>query len=244
MMMTGRRGCGGRGECRKRGPRATPPSDPTARTRSAAGVPELRTLGSNAGWRRAALPLPPPPHSGPAQSRTKTSRCQDRPARGVGGGRWAVLLGIEQVRAASPGGWETLLVRKERPAGKAAASHPPERAGRTHRPDDRQRLVSGHTPPPPPPPRSRRHTPPNPHSGSQGACSLPSPSPAGQSALLPGPRQGELPGPRPNSPLRPRLPASRCYQPSACTDLTPHPARAGGGRPGTFQGPRGREGWR
>lgn len=148
MMMTGRRGCGGRGECRKRGPRATPPSDPTARTRSAAGVPELRTPGSNAGWRRAALPLPPPPHSGPAQSRTKTSRCQDRPARGVGGGRWAVLLGIEQVRAASPGGWETLLVRKERPAGKAAASHPPERAGRTHRPDDRQRLVSGHTPPP------------------------------------------------------------------------------------------------
>lgn len=67
---------------------------------------------------------------------------------GPGGGRWAVLLGIEQVRAASPGGWETLLVRKERPAGKAAASHPPERAGRTHRPDDRQRLVSGHTPPP------------------------------------------------------------------------------------------------
>lgn len=78
---------------------------------------------------------------------------------GPGGGRWAVLLGIEQVRAASPGGWETLLVRKERPAGKAAASHPPERAGRTHRPDDRQRLVSGHTPPPAAAPISSPHAP-------------------------------------------------------------------------------------
>lgn len=165
---------------------------------------------------------------------------------GPGGGRWAV--GGAAGHRAGPGSIARGLgdpPGEEGASGRKGRGFPPAGEGWPH-PQTRRPPAPrfrAHAPPPPPP-RSRRHTPPNPHSGSQGACSLPSPSPAGQSALLPGPRQGELPGPRPNSPLRPRLPASRCYQPSACTDLTPHPARAGGGRPGTFQGPRGREGWR
>ena len=158
---------------------------------------------------------------GPSWSRTKSSHRKDWPER------WVVALGVEQVWAASPRSWETLLVRnvwQERRRRRRL-----ERAGHAHRPDNCQGSSRADNP------LSGLHAPPNPHSWSQGPCSFPISELGGQVFFLCLIREF-FPSPRPG--LRPSLLSVQMLSApvrellSTCTNLTPDPAGAGGGGEG------------